>query len=393
MHADRDTEYFIQTATVILQGEADICRLEDDTQNNDNGTDENKPDNGDQSSVTSVDSYDESHFLMNVSRSPACPLAVIQLFFHLYPNQIEALMQKSGYTSTSHFITKFDTELLNLQASLYRCDGCRKPCMDFKNMYFRRDPSIFYRQVLCEHCITNEQKGCYATLDGLSMDDGTSTWNIETSKSAEQNETHIMNDKSKPDEQIDHDMMTSNKVSADDSFVTEKHDDSIALNEDSTGTDISIKEIQNEDDNTELNELTTDEASMIEKGNDDDTALNDQIEDSSLNDKKDAATNEDLLDETIDKESETGNLFHEELINTSDGDKENDTTDASNELSSNGPFDDLKGDEKTSNEQSIGKTDITDKQKGNDVALKDQSMDETCITDITSNDISMDTSI
>jgi len=117
---------------------------------------ENSPDGSHpQDHIEHIDRNQGDNILHNSIKSPTCPLAFVE-FLLSYNPELADEFNRAGNLPI-HIAAALSPDCSTELSNMYKCNGCDKPQSDDDVYYYRCDPNVFFRQILCHDCISESQ--------------------------------------------------------------------------------------------------------------------------------------------------------------------------------------------------------------------------------------------
>jgi len=136
---NENIEDFIETARLLLHAEnLEVENSHDVSHPRDN-----------------IDANEVGNFLHNSIKSPTCPLAFVEFLLSYNPELADEV--NSAGNLPIHTATAITPDCPKDFSKLYKCNGCSKSQSNDDVHYYRCDPNVHFRQVLCHDCISESQ--------------------------------------------------------------------------------------------------------------------------------------------------------------------------------------------------------------------------------------------
>jgi len=97
----------------------------------------------------------DSNILHDAIMSPTCPLAFVEFLLSFYPELANDV--NSCGDLPIHVAAALAPDSSEQLLQMYKCNACGKPQSDNAAHYYRRDPKVLFRQLLCHDCINEAQ--------------------------------------------------------------------------------------------------------------------------------------------------------------------------------------------------------------------------------------------
>jgi len=105
-----------------------------------------------------------SSILLDSILSPTCPSAFVEFLLSAYP-ELADVRNRTGDLPI-HLAASLTPDSLKKLSQIYKCYGCGEPQSDNVAHYYRRDPKVHHRQLLCHECIDKSQVSHYKENTG-----------------------------------------------------------------------------------------------------------------------------------------------------------------------------------------------------------------------------------
>jgi len=102
-----------------------------------------------------IDANQDGNILHDAINSPTCPLAFVEFLLSHNPELADEVNRAGNLPI--HVAAALTPDFQKELSTKYKCNGCGKPQSDNDVHYYRCDPSVLFRQILCNNCIIESQ--------------------------------------------------------------------------------------------------------------------------------------------------------------------------------------------------------------------------------------------
>jgi len=102
-----------------------------------------------------IDANQDGNILHDAINSPTCPLAFVEFLLSHNPELADEVNRAGNLPI--HVAAALTPDFQKELSTKYKCNGCGKPQSDNDVHYYRCDPSVLFRQILCNDCISESQ--------------------------------------------------------------------------------------------------------------------------------------------------------------------------------------------------------------------------------------------